>query len=616
MKSPPQWFGSVCLLLLACTTPAMAWDVAVYDEFVRPAPTGGTVAADSPEGQTPQPLQPAEDGTIHVHAVRNSYVSLQLAVTDTDGGKFSIEADCDAEGIEIDLFQEWFHKNLKDGLYYADALIPLSGESTLELPDPHMAIEGQTTAGIWVDIYVPKDAKPGLSRCELTVSAGDEEIDIPMLLHVSETIVPDEDTITADHNSYGIGWIHRMYPDRVKRVTEGGGNFNGSDLFFQAIHDAYRLHYEHHGTLHMLGYGHSGRVTEYFAPKVEGRGHDIRVTSWDYFDRHFGPLMDGSAFADTRRGARPVPRVYTTINPSWPAAYLGWGTEAYEVEFVAIISEMVRHLEEKGWTDTQMEMFFNHKKRYKGFSWDGDETRFPKDNVFFKEYGRLLHKAAPKDGKVQFVFRHDASWLMRNQMTELKGVVDFWVCGGGILAFYPEAPKMVRDRGDMIWIYGGTSSAFGPTAGIITMPYRAWSMGTQGYCRWLTTNPGNDPWQNFTGGSTGMIFPGEKFGIDGPIPSIRLKIERNAIRDITRLDAIAADRGTETVRQEVAALADLKPADFWRPDAPILKLEPWQWSNATLGDDPTRFRQISPTLTGAWWQKVRSYIRSQEGQNQ
>ena len=29
---------------------------------------------------------------------------------------------------------------------------------------------------------------------------------------------------------------------------------------------------------------------------------------------------------------------------------------------------------EKGWTSTRFELFFNHKKRYKGFPWDGDES--------------------------------------------------------------------------------------------------------------------------------------------------------------------------------------------------------------------------------------------------
>ena len=32
-----------------------------------------------------------------------------------------------------------------------------------------------------------------------------------------------------------------------------------------------------------------------------------------------------------------------------------------------------RHLEQNGWKDTRIEFFFNHKKRYRWFGWDGDE---------------------------------------------------------------------------------------------------------------------------------------------------------------------------------------------------------------------------------------------------
>ena len=85
---------------------------------------------------------------------------------------------------------------------------------------------------------------------------------------------------------------------------------------------------------------------------------------------------------------------------------------------------MERHFREKGWTHTNFEVFFNHKKRYKGFPWDGDEVRFPKDLKYFFEYDRLLKKALPPNTPVHFVFRADVSWDMEEQLgssTELCG---------------------------------------------------------------------------------------------------------------------------------------------------------------------------------------------------
>ena len=220
--------------------------------------------------------------------------------------------------------------------------------------------------------------------------------------------VPEDDALTIDHNSYGSSWLASFY----KRPDESSEDFFASDRFFELIHAHHRLFYEHRGTFHQLGYGHAGKTGPEFAPKLTGSGRTKRIEDWELFDRHYGPLLDGSAFRGTRRGAQPIPFVYLPINPEWPASYLWWGEPGYEVEFTRVVSEMERHFRDKGWTGTRFELFFNHKKRYKGFEWDGDEARFPKDNAYFKKYWRIFQNAVPKDSPVQFVFRNDSSWMM------------------------------------------------------------------------------------------------------------------------------------------------------------------------------------------------------------
>ena len=101
--------------------------------------------------------------------------------------------------------------------------------------------------------------------------------------------------------------------------------------------------------------------------------------------------------------------MYLPINPEWPASYLWWGEPGYEAEFVNVVTAMERHFREKGWTNTRFELFFNHKKRYKGFSWDGDQLRFEHDLPFRSEYARMMRRAVPSDSPVHFVFRADAS---------------------------------------------------------------------------------------------------------------------------------------------------------------------------------------------------------------
>ena len=207
-------------------------------------------------------------------------------------------------------------------------------------------------------------------------------------------------------------------------------------------------------------------------------------------------------------GARmPIPFAYLPINPEWPASFLWWGEPGYEREFVNVVSEMERHFREKGWTSTRFELFFNHKKRYKGFSWDGDEARFPRDYAYMKEYARLHETAVPADSPVKFVFRADVSWTMERQFRELAGIVNFWVCGGGMFSWYPDAPRELKSRGDIVWIYGGTPPVTEAASHITTDVLRPWMFGVDGFVRWQTTQPGRDPWFRFEGGGETLVYP-------------------------------------------------------------------------------------------------------------
>lgn len=606
---------STRLLLAALIIPvtAQAWEMTVWPEFFRPDPFGEVVKADV-SGEAPAlPLKVGQAGPVRFTAARNGYVSFHVSIKDEAGGTFSLKATAPS-GVEVDLFREWFHRHPKEGHYIPEALIPLKEGTPLSLPDPEMKIPNQKVVAVWVDVWVSKQARAGPTEISIELTAGQKKQSLRVGLDVLELKVPDEDAIVADHNTYGLGWVNRFYKKRIQAAKDAGISIHGSDAYFECIHDAYKLLYEHRGLIHALGYGHSGKVRDTMSPELEGSGRNKRIKSWDYFDRHFGPLLDGSAFKDTRRGPRPIEFLYLTINPEWPADYVKWGQPGYEIEFVNVVSQMEKHFREKGWTRTRFEMFFNHKKRYKVFCWDGDETRFPKDNTFFKTFGTMLRKAIPKDSPVKFCFRHDASWLMRQQFDELKGIVDFWVCGGGIFAFYPEAPAMLKGRGDTVWVYGGAASAYSPTLAFLDMPVKTWMYGIDGYIFWLFTNPGKDPWFAFEGGRTGMIFQGDRFGLDGPIPGVRLKLQRNCLQDLAVLDLVVKGSDAKSVREKVAELAGAKPIDWWNPNAKSKKLPPWEWSNASLGEDSKKPVRVTNKLDGRWWQKVRAYALKNAGE--
>jgi hypothetical protein len=300
--------------------------------------------------------------------------------------------------------------------------------------------------------------------------------------------------------------------------------------------------------------------------------------------------------------------VYLPINPEWPASFLGWGEPGYEREFVNVVSEMEKHFRQKGWTATRFEMFFNHKKRYKGFPWDGDEVRFVRDFSYFKEYARMLREAVPTDSPVKFVFRADVSWTMERQFKELAGIVNFWVCGSREFGWYDYAPKLLKGRGDIVWIYGGSPVVTEPSSHVTIDVLRPWIWGIDGFVRWQTTQAGNDPWFQFEGGAEAMVYPGDHFGIEGPIPSVRLKLQRNAVQDITLLNSFGKVQSLNKLRTEAARRFNNTTLDEWSDPRPALAdKNPEDVSNADYEDAmPTnpKFAEVDP----AAWQRVRAYV--------
>jgi Domain of unknown function (DUF4091) len=523
------------------------------------------------------------------------------------GGEYRLEiAAPAAAAFEVKLYREWFHYVAPVREYYPDALIPVQLPVRSQIPDPDNRVPGQTAQAFWMDIWVPADARPGKQTITATLWSGKQATSLPIFVTVIAASVPARDAVTIDHNSYGTSWFANQYPQFLKRA---GPEFFESDAFFHLIHAYHRIFYEHRGVYHQLGYGHAGEVGPEFAPKLEGNGAEKHIIDWTLYDRHYGPLFDGSAFANTHRGARPIPFVYLPINPEWPASFEWWDEPGYEREFVNVVSAMEQHFRQKGWTETRFELFFNQKKRYKGFAWDGDETRFPKDYRYFREYARLLKLAVPADSPVKFVFRADVSWTMEREWKELAGIINFWVCGGDMFGWYPFAPQMVKGRGDIVWTYGGTPLVTEPSSHIALEVIRPWIQGVDGFVRWETTAPGPDPWFQFAGGGENLVYPGDRFGLGEPIASVRLKLERNVVQDISLLDALAREHDATRLRGGVTETFNrTTPADWWTPRPHLADTNPEEWSNADIESAAPASPKFGKELDAAAWQRARAYI--------
>lgn len=582
----------------------------VLPEHLRPDPFGGIVAPD----RLPS-AAPARE--IRLAGARNGYVSCHLVAYLPKPGPFRIEATAfrPAAGFEISAYREWFHFLPASNQYVPDALIPVQLPFRGESPDVDNRVANQTAVAFWLDLWIPLAASPGEYTAMFTLRAEGASSTISIGVEVLSARVPERDAVAMDHNAYGTSWFAQQYPSLVRQV--GPGFFERPELY-SLLHAYHRIFYEHRGMFHQLGYGHAGKVGPEFAPDLEGGGKSRHIVDWTRFDRHYGPLLDGSAFAGTHRGAKPIAYVYLPINPEWPASYGNWGEPGYEREFVNVVSEMERHFRDRHWTQTNFELFFNHKKRYFGFDWDGDEQRFPGDYAYLKEFGRLMKLAVPGDTPVHFVFRADVSWTMERQWRELAGVINFWVCGGGMFSWYPYAPELLHQRGDIVWTYGGTPAVTEPSSHIALDVMRPWVQHVDGFVRWLTTDAGADPWFHFEGGREAMVYPGDRFGIAGPVPSIRLKLERNAVQDVDLLETLATSGGVPDAELAarvragaVRSFNDTNPAEWWSARPALADTDPLDWSNATIDDATAANPKFDKSLDAAAWQRVREFLQSQ-----
>ena len=576
-------------------------ELTVLPEYLRPNPFGGVVTVDNPPGRQVEPMSFDERHPLELTSARGAYVSFHLVVRIMDGASYRLTFRLDDKSgkLEADLFREWFHLAESDRNYYPDALVPVSVPYASRMPDPDNRIEKQTSQPFWVDIWIPPEVQPGTYRGRAGLEIGRESSTLAFALKVLPAVVPAEDVVTVDHNSYGSSWLADHFP----------GTKVPSDDSFRLMHRYHQIFYDHRGTYHQLGYGHGGRVIPEFAPVLTGSGRTRRIGSWDLYDRQYGPLLDGSAFKDSRRGPTPIPFVYLPINPEWPSSFLWWGEPGYEAEFASVLGEMERHFRDKGWIRTRFEMFFNHKKRYKAFPWDGDETRFPKDDKYFVEYGRLLRKSLPPDSPVKFVFRTDASWDMERQFKSLAGIINFWVCGGSLFSWYDYAPRMLKERGDIVWIYGGPPPATMVSSAITEHPLRVWLYGIDGWVHWQTVDPGRDPWFHFDGGGTVLAYPGARFGIDSPIPSLRLKIQRNCLQDLALLDSLKPKRKVEELKTEVARRYNgTTPSQWWTPRPPLADTPPYDWTNSSIDEATKAAVQIRPKLESRAWEGVHRFV--------
>lgn len=460
-------------------------------------------------------LWSAADRTITLHAAKNEFVSFQFAVV----GQAFPTALVMMDSPRIDAQVLRFAHVQTDQGPLPDPVIPP------DVQDPHPVAGRQLQTGL-VELYIPHDMPAGDHQGALLLSRGGKTLTLHIKLRVWNFTLPDHLSFIPQMNAYGLG----------------GGS---SELAY------YRLAHRHRTTLNRLPYNWQGRVQPGGSPAERADGS----FDWTAWDRRFGPLFDGSAFADLPRKGVPIEHFYLPLNENWPASIDRgfsqgyWADEAltpaYRKEFVQASRDIARHIAEKGWNDTFFEFFLNGKLVFKRSGWDSasspwifDEPVNTQDFWALRWYGIAFHEGVnqafgmqPAQQRPRLAYRVDISrpqW----QRDLLDGVTDINVVGGALSQYQRLVTQRQQNHREFLVHYGSSN----PITKANTQP-ASWCIDT-----FLRGGQGVLPWQTIGKSSSwskpdtqAIFYPGKPIGQSDPVPSIRLKAYTRGQQDVEYL---------------------------------------------------------------------------------
>ena len=307
------------------------------------------------------------------------------------------------------------------------------------------------------------------------------------------------------------------------------------------------------------------------APKLKSDGS----FDWSAWDARFGPLADGSAFADLPRGKVPTEALYLPLNENWPMNHEkhfkggywienAFGPE-YWSEFSAAAASFARHFSEKGWDETMFEFYLNNKVYFKNgkngkpgswkttsATWIYDEPQHTQDFWAIRRFGMEFWKATAPYADVRTAFRIDISrpeW----QRDLLDGVTNVDVVAG-VLRDYPQR-VIGRNRrdGKLTYMYGSASKLGQPLLINAAWCAETWALGADGVVPWQTIGKKDSM---AVPDDLAVFYPSP----EGPLPSLRLKSFRagQQLAEYLTIYSAASGQNRDAVGAAVLALPGLR----------------------------------------------------------
>ncbi len=554
---------------------------------------------------------------IELYTARGEYISFQLVLTNNSNTPLkgimvdmeSFKSKDTQIAINPELFLEWsveiktpttgYPKASLGKGWYPDALIPydlvqadsskVHGRWTypLELPDFNNRIDNQKSMIVWVDQYIPFEgdkAKAGKYNSSISVKIGDEIKEIPIILHIWDFAIPNENKLKASLQHEGF----------LSRKDE------------KAALEIYQL----------FKRNRIGLMDPVYQPKALDPGLDDFELDWSAFDSELNKYFTGQAFTkemgyDYGPGYGEPIEVYVLPfdvagkhgESGWPAVGKADVERKPEnkAKYIGAIQAVRNHLKPMvNPKKTDLTVYLNGlDESYWPEAWD----RMVYYGDIFKEYYPEAH------------FRIDGSYS-EEAMGVVQNSIKAWA--SHTMNYNHDLMKKYQKMGIEDWIYGpmlyeAKVNGWVGSSTFIDLPlindraiswsswkYHAyswisWGVGAGWKAAWYDPETWKDSYKSGsdtdaeftfkkTNGSGQLIYaPGIVPNVNAACPSIRLKTMRNGVQEYEYMRLLAEKDGNRDRVDEIVNSIVKEPfgkksignLDVWSFDAS-------QWDKARI----------------------------------
>ena len=494
--------------------------------------------------------------------------------------------------VAVTEYPSWYLRltpYLRQPRQIADPLVPLTAP-TGALP---ITVESNANELLWAEIRVPPGAEPGVYRSVLRITPAQG---VAAQLDVALTVLPF--AIPQTHHLPVLTGVHAKALVR-QHVDVGGKPYSPDRLtsddpaYLRAtavIDAAVRLLHEHRCSP-ILRDIHPVR-----RPGASGR---IEL-DWSDYDRLLSGILDGSAFED--RAAPPAWPMPINEDEPAPAAYGGWGSAGYDRALVDYLRQCVAHAIERGWMDRH-------------FVWFDLPGSRPERYRQFEHLGRVIKQA---DTRLNLVCdltpqsMEPYGW-QGDGFVDLSAYVGTWCPPASLLDSKVTTKTPVWFRPDLP-PYAGSLSVIAPPAHAVSLPMQSYRYRLGGILI-----PAVDDWPadgsvRAEGSEGALLWPGKPYGLEAPIPSIRLKRLLRGLEDYEYLWLLERNGRPGIARVIARDLFAFGGTDCYgdnfldgRPGGWVLDPAAWRLARRLMARELTSVVQAAESGTPAAAENVSSF---------